>query len=50
MLADLTHQLQDPVWRNKSDQKLIDLTLQLRDPIWKANGATNHAQVTDFRN
>ena len=43
MLADLTYQLQDPVWRNKSDQKLIDLTLQLRDSIWKTKGDTNHA-------
>ena len=43
MLADLTYQLQDPVWRTKSDQRLVDLTRQLRDSIWKAKGATNHA-------
>ena len=50
MLADLTHQLQDPVWQTENDQRLIDLTRQLRDSIWKAKGVTNQAQVTGSRN
>ena len=42
MLTNLTHQLQNPIWKNENDQRLVDLTHQLRDAIWKAKGTTDH--------
>jgi hypothetical protein len=42
MLTNLTYQLQNPIWKNENDQRLVDLTHQLRDAIWKAKGTTDH--------